>query len=83
LGHDSSWEKYLHQLSDDEKEHCRTFLGTNGSSLHNNEANGALAALVERNILFTPGATWGNGLPDFRIRPWALSYLKKHPELLK
>ena len=76
-------KKHLHQMSDDEKEHCGRFLGINGSSLHHNEANGALASLVERNILFTPGAPWGNGIRDFRIRPWALNYLKKHPELLK
>jgi len=74
--------KHLHHLGNDEKQHCQWFLDTNGNSLHHNEANGALGSLVEKNILFTPGQPWGNGMRDFRIRPWALKYLKEHPELL-
>lgn len=74
-------KEHLRSLSDDEKQHCKWFLDNNGSSLHHNEANGALGALIEKNILFTPGKPWGNGMRDFRIRPWALGYLRKHPEL--
>jgi hypothetical protein len=75
-------KKHLDNLSNDEKEHCKYFVSQNGSSLHHNEANGALGSLLAANILFTPGSPWGNGLRDFRIRPWALKYLKKHPHLL-
>jgi hypothetical protein len=76
-------KKYLHQLSNDEKQHCQWFVTNNGSSLQHNEANGALGSLTEMNILFTPGHPWGDGMRDFRMRPWALRHVKKHPELLK
>jgi Super-infection exclusion protein B len=88
-GHTRDWgithrgKKHLRQLSNDEKQHCQWFVANDGSSLHHNEANGALGSLIERNILFTPGRPWGNGMRDFRMRPWALAYLKKNPELLK
>lgn len=75
--------KHLGNLSNDEKERCTWFMGTNGSSLHHNEADGALGSLIEKNIVFTPGQPWQNGMRDFRIQPWALRYLKKHPKLLK
>jgi hypothetical protein len=77
-----SGRKHLHHLSGDEKEHCKWFVNTNGGSLHHNEANGALASLIEAGIVFTPGQPWGNGMRDFRIRAWALKYLKEHPQLL-
>jgi Super-infection exclusion protein B len=77
-------KKHLDNLSNDEKEHCRWFVAENGSSLHNNVANGALSSLMAANILFTPGERWRDTqLRDFRIRPWALEHLKKHPHLLK
>jgi len=87
--HWSAWRakqrgrKYLHHLSGDEKGHCRWFVDNDGGSLHHNEANGALGSLKEAGIVFTPGQPWGNGMRDFRMRDWALEYLKEHPELLK
>jgi len=75
-------KKHLRRMSNDEIQHCRWFVNTNGDSLHHSETNGALGSLLEKNILFTPGEPWGNGMRDFRIRPWALKYLKEHPELL-
>jgi hypothetical protein len=74
-------KQHLHLLSNDEKEFCRWFLENGGDSLHHNQANGALGSLLEKNILFTPGLPWGKGIRDFRIRPWALKYLKEHPDL--
>lgn len=76
-------KKHLHRMSNDEIQHCRWCVEANGESLHHSETNGALGSLLEKNILFTPGEPWGNGMRDFRIRPWALKYLQEHPELLK
>jgi hypothetical protein len=76
-------KEHLRHLSNDEKAHCQWFVDTDGDSLNHNLSNGALGSLVEKNILFTPGPQWGGGLCDFRMRPWALAFLKEHPELLK
>ncbi len=76
-------KRHLDNLTNDEKQHCKWFVDTNGDSLHHNEANGALGSLIEKHILYTPGQPWGNGMRDFRIRPWALEYLKDHPKLVE
>ena len=88
-GHAGEWRvrhasyEYLHHLSNDEKAHCKWFLENNGDSLHRNVADGALASLAENGILYTPGQSWRNTqLRDFRIRPWALKYLREHPDLV-
>jgi Super-infection exclusion protein B len=77
-----SGRKHLRNLSADEKVHCRWFVNNNGASLHHNETNGALGSLLQAGIVFTPGQPWGNGMRDFRMRPWHLEFLKKHPSFL-
>ncbi len=76
-------KKHLRQLTDDEKVVCRHFVQNNGSAYRTTLAQGEVAALVVKNVLFRPGGPYPGDLYDFQIQPWALEYLKKHPELLK
>jgi hypothetical protein len=76
-------KEHLRNLSNDEKKHCQWFVDTNGDSLNHNLSNGALSSLVEKSIFFTPGPPWRGTVCDFRMRPWALKFLKDHLELLK
>jgi len=73
--------KHLHQLTADEKKFCKHFLDGNGVLTHN-FANGAISNLVAKGILIKGSQPWPHGLHDFTMQPWALEYLKNHPELL-
>jgi hypothetical protein len=76
-------KKHLRRLTDDEKSVCKHFVHTNGRAYRTSPAQGEVATLVQKNILFRPGAQYTGGLYDFQIQPWALDYLRKHPELLE
>ena len=73
---------YMRKMSPEEKKWCRWFLENDGDSLHHNPANGAIARLIQSGILWKTEKGWGD-LYDFNIRPWALAYIKKHPQLVK
>jgi Super-infection exclusion protein B len=73
---------YLHSLNPAEKKHCKYFVDNDGSPLPHNPANGAIASLVLKGILWQPEHGW-DWMYEFNIQPWALEYLKKHPELLQ
>jgi hypothetical protein len=76
-------KKHLHKLNPEEKKHCQYFIDHGGSALTHNMANGAIQTLLLKGILLSPVHPWPHGLYDFNIQPWALEYLKNHPELLK
>jgi hypothetical protein len=74
--------KHLHKLNPAEKEHCKYFTDHGGRALTHNMANGAIQSLLLKGILIAPVQQWPNGNCDFNIQPWALEYLRKHPDLL-
>lgn len=75
-------KKHLHKLNPDEKGLCRVIVQSNGSPLHHNLANGAIQSLLSKGVLIKPVQGWPGGLYDFNVQPWALEYLREHPELL-
>lgn len=76
-------KKHLRKLNPDEKALCRAIVESNGRRLHHNLANGAIQSLLLKESLIKPIQGWPSGLYDFNVQPWALEYLKEHPELLK
>ncbi len=75
-------KKHLHQLNPEEKKHCKYFVDHDGDPIADNPANGGLASLVANGIVWQSEKGW-NWMFHFSIYPWALAYLKRHPELLK
>ena len=74
-------KKHLHQLNPLEKKHCKYFVDNDGMPLADNPANGGLASLVANGIIWQTEKGW-DWMFHFNIYPWALKYLKEHPELL-
>jgi hypothetical protein len=75
-------KKYLHHLNALEKKHCKHFVDHDGIPIADNPANGGLASLVANGIIWKAEQGW-NWMFHFNIYPWALKYLKEHPELLE
>lgn len=73
--------EYLHHLNPEEKKFCKHFVDTKGSPLPHNPANGAIASLLAKGILWQPQKGW-DWVYEFNIQPWALDYLKNHEELI-
>lgn len=76
-------KRHLSELSHGEKQWCKFFIRTHGRSFFCHEADGPLRSLIEKGIVITFVQPWGKGMREFRIQPWALKYLQKHPALLK
>lgn len=76
---------HLHQLNPLEKQVCKQFVTTDGEPIGDNPANGHIASLVEGGIIWQVRTenVVGGWLRHFNIHPWALRYLKEHPELLE
>jgi hypothetical protein len=73
--------RHLRHLNPEEQKYCKFFLDTDGKPLPHNPGNGAIASLVQNGIVWRPEQGWQNNqLFEFNIQPWALAYLRKHPE---
>lgn len=73
--------RHLRHLNPEEQKYCKLFVDTDGKSLPHNPGNGAIASLVQNGIIWRPEQGWDNNqLFEFNIQPWALAYLRKHPE---
>jgi hypothetical protein len=75
-------KKHLHKLTAGEKPHCKHFIDTDGDQMRHNPLDGNITSLVRKGVLI-PGGVWPNGVCNYTMQPWALEYLKKHPELVK
>ncbi len=75
-------KKHLRMLTAGEKPLCRHFVDNDGDQMRHNALDGNIASLVRKGILI-PGGVWPNGMCNYTMQPWALEYLKKHPELLQ
>lgn len=76
--------KRLHDLPGDEREVLRRYIDANARTIEFPFDNGTVHALMKARILFRSGKMWRgpDRLLDFSIQPWAMEYLRKHPELL-
>jgi hypothetical protein len=78
----------LHTLSVDEKVILRRFVHARGCVLNLDAQDGAVNVLRNDELIFAPllGGRWHvgklhSGFP-YKIQPWVLKYLTKHPEYL-
>ncbi len=77
-------KKYLHRLAPDEKVILGQFLEAGGSSQVFNIADGRVASLEAKGILFRlTTIALVNGAFYYSLQPWALDYVKEHPKLVK
>ena len=76
-------KKHLQTMNEDEKVVCRWFIEHRGQSYRTDPANGTVATLLLKDVLFRPGAPYPGGLYDYQMQRWAFEYQSKHQELFK
>jgi hypothetical protein len=76
-------QKRLHRLSPDEQRILVTYLRNGGDNGMFHPMNGTAGRLVAEGILFRPLRLVNLRAPSpYSIQPWALDYLRRHPDLV-